>query len=53
MSETIVGETKKEGQRKAKKHIAHKKPNKKKKKLIPFMIGSYLTHRPSNANHEI
>jgi hypothetical protein len=48
MSKTIIGETKREGQRKAKKHIACKKPKKKMEKLIPFVVGSYFTHGPSN-----
>jgi len=35
MVETIRREAKREGQRKAKKHIVHKNPKKKRRKLVP------------------
>jgi len=44
---TITGETKNEGQRKAKKHIAYKN-QKKRKQLVPLVVRSYLTHNPYN-----
>jgi len=42
---TIIGETKREGQRKVKRCTTHKNP---KKKLVPLVVGSYFTHSPSN-----
>jgi hypothetical protein len=50
MAGTITGETKMEGQRKAKKHIARRNQKRKKKreKTSPFMVGSYFTHGPFN-----
>ncbi len=47
MVKTITRKTKMEGQRKAKKRTAHKN-QKKGRELIPLMVGSYLTHDPSN-----
>jgi len=35
MTKTITGDTKREGQRKAKRHIAHKNP-KKGRELVPL-----------------
>jgi hypothetical protein len=46
MVETIKGETKREGQRKAKRHGACR--NQKKGELVPLVVGSYLTHGHSN-----
>jgi hypothetical protein len=46
MAKTITRETKREGQRKAKRWIAHKNWNKERANLL--MVGSYLTHNPSN-----
>jgi hypothetical protein len=44
---TIVGETKREGQRKAKRCTCHK--NKiKGKKLVLLVVGSYFIHSPFN-----
>jgi hypothetical protein len=42
MAGTITGETKREGQRKAKRHTAHKNPKRKKRELVPLVVGSYL-----------
>jgi hypothetical protein len=39
---TITREAKKEGQRKAKRHTAHKN-QKKGRELVPFVVKSYLT----------
>ncbi len=47
MVKTIIGETKREGQKEAKKHTTHKN-QRKGRKLILFVVGSYLTHSPSN-----
>jgi hypothetical protein len=48
MAETIIRETKREGQRKAKKCTTHRNPRKKKKKKLVFLVvGSYFTHGPS------
>jgi hypothetical protein len=44
---TIIGETKKEGQRKAKRQTTCKK-HQKREKLVPLVIGSYFIHGPSN-----
>jgi hypothetical protein len=46
MVETITREIKKEGQKKVKRHNSQEQ--KKGRKLVPFMVGSYLTHCPSN-----
>ncbi len=46
MVRTITRETKKEGQRKAKRHTTYM--NKIKSNLILLMIGSHFTHDPSN-----
>jgi hypothetical protein len=46
MAKTIKGETKKDGQKNAKRHGACR--NQKKKELIPLVVGSYLTHGHSN-----
>ncbi len=47
MAKTITGETKKEIQRKAKRRIAHRN-QKKRKKVIPFVVRRYFTHGSSN-----
>jgi hypothetical protein len=47
MTGTIKEETKREGQRKAKRHTTCKNQEKG-KKLVPFVVGSNLTHGPSN-----
>jgi hypothetical protein len=47
MARTIKGETKREGQRKAKKTNNLKEP-KKGKELFPLVVGSYFAHGPSN-----
>jgi hypothetical protein len=46
MVRTIAKDTKREGQRKAKKCTSYR--NQKRKKLIPLMVGTYLTHNPFN-----
>ncbi len=49
MAKTITQETKREGQKKAKRHTTRrnqKNEQKKRKELVPFMVGSYLTHGP-------
>jgi hypothetical protein len=55
MVRTITGEIKKEGQRKAKRRTTHKiqkklkkRKIKKRRKLVPLMVGSYLSHGPFN-----
>jgi hypothetical protein len=47
---TITRETKSEGQRKAKSHTTRKNLEKRKKRreLVPLMVGSYRTHISSN-----
>jgi hypothetical protein len=45
MAKTIIEEAKREGQRKAKKHIACKN-QKKGKELVFLMVKNYLTHGP-------
>jgi len=50
MAGTIIGETKREGQRKAKRHTTCITPPKK-KKLAPLMERNYLTHGPSNVTY--
>jgi hypothetical protein len=47
MGKTITRETKKEGQKKPKRQTTHKKFIKR-KKLDPFVVGSYFPHNPSN-----
>jgi hypothetical protein len=47
---TIIGETKREGQRKAKNNSAHKN-QKKKKELVLLVVGSYVTYGPSNVTY--
>jgi hypothetical protein len=47
MAGTITRETKREGQKKAKRQTTRKN-QKKGRKLIPFVVGSYFTHSPSN-----
>jgi hypothetical protein len=47
MVRSITWETKREGQRQAKNCTTHRN-QKKGKKLVPIMVGSYLTHTPSN-----
>jgi hypothetical protein len=42
-------ETKRKGQRKAKRHTARKNPQKK-RRLVPLAVASYLTRGPSNFN---
>jgi hypothetical protein len=50
MARTITRETKKESQKKAKRQTTRKN-QKKRRKLIPFVVGSYLTHCPSNVTY--
>jgi hypothetical protein len=50
MAGTITKETKREGQGKTKKCTTRK--NQKREELVPFMVGSYLTHGPSNVKLE-
>jgi hypothetical protein len=50
MAETITREIKREGQREAKRRITCKN-QKKGRKLIPFVVGSYFTHNLSNVTH--
>ncbi len=45
MARTITWETKKEGQKKAKRHT-NIRTKKKGRKLVPFVVGSYFTHNP-------
>ncbi len=47
MAKTITREIKREGQRKAKRCTTPKN-QKKGKKLVPLMVGNYLTHDLSN-----
>jgi hypothetical protein len=47
MFETIIGETKKECPKKAKRYTTLRK-EKKGKELIPLMVKNYFTHGPSN-----
>jgi hypothetical protein len=42
-TKTIIGETKREGQRKAKRCTTYMN-QKKRRELVPLMVGSYLTH---------
>ncbi len=44
---TITRETKREDQRKVKRRPTHNN-KKKRKELVPFMVGSYFIHNPSN-----
>jgi hypothetical protein len=46
MAGTIARETKREGKTKVKRRTTHK--NQKKRELAPLVVGSYLTHCPSN-----
>jgi hypothetical protein len=46
MAETITRETKREGQKKVKRYTTHRN-QKKRRELIPFVVGNYLTHGPS------
>jgi hypothetical protein len=48
MGPPIARETKREGQRKAKRHTARRKTERKGRELVPIVVGSYLTHGPSN-----
>jgi hypothetical protein len=45
MARTMVGETKREGQRNA------KRPIDKNKKLVPLVVGNYFTHSLSNVTY--
>jgi hypothetical protein len=47
MAGTIIGETKREGQRKARRRIACKN-QKKGRELASLVVGSYFTHNPSH-----
>jgi hypothetical protein len=47
MAGTIKKETKKEGQRKAKRHTTRRNQEKR-RKLVPFVVGGNCTHDPSN-----
>jgi hypothetical protein len=47
MARTITKETKKEGQGKAKRRTTQKN-KKKRRELVPLMVGSYLTHNGFN-----
>jgi hypothetical protein len=49
MVETIIGETKREGQRNAKGCTARK--NQKRRELVPFVVGNYFTHSPFNVTY--
>jgi hypothetical protein len=49
MVETIIGETKREGQERPKDEQFVR--TKKNKELVPLMVGSYLTHGPYNVTH--
>jgi hypothetical protein len=49
MAKTITRETKREGQKKAKRCIAHM--NQKNGEIVPFVVGNYLTHIPSNVTY--
>jgi hypothetical protein len=53
MIETITWKTKRKAKKGQKRHSSQEP--KKEKKLVPLVIGSYLTHRLSNvhSNHEI
>jgi hypothetical protein len=58
MAETIIRETKREGQRKAKKCTNHRNPRKKKKKKTSLSCGRKLFHPWAfwcclHVNHEI
>jgi hypothetical protein len=46
MAETITGEAKREGQRKAKRHIVRKNQKKKKEKVSPFHGRKLFHPRP-------
>jgi hypothetical protein len=48
MAGAIIGETKREGQRKAKRQTACRN-QKKGRELVLLVVRSYLTHGPSNA----
>jgi hypothetical protein len=48
MARTITRETKKEGQRKAKRSTAHRNQTKRRELVLLMVVGSYLTHGPSN-----
>jgi hypothetical protein len=47
MAGTITGETKRVGQRKFKRQPACRN-QKRERKLVPLVVGSYLTHGPYN-----
>jgi hypothetical protein len=47
---TITRETKRGGQRKAKGCITYKN-QKKRRELIPLVVGTYLTHNPYNVTY--
>jgi hypothetical protein len=47
MARTIIGETKKEVQRKAKRHTTHMN-QKIRRNVIRLMVIKYFTHGPSN-----
>jgi hypothetical protein len=51
MARTIIGETKMEGQKKAKTQIALGTKEKRGIELVPPMVGNYLTHGPSNVTY--
>jgi hypothetical protein len=46
----IASETKSEGQRKAKRQTTRMNQTKR-KELVPLVVGSFLTHGPSNVAH--
>ncbi len=53
MAETITGETKREGQRKAKRRTTYRTQNRcrtqnRRRKQIPLVVGSYFIHGSSN-----
>jgi len=50
MAGTIIGETKREGQIKDKRHTTCKN-QKKGRELVPLVVGSYFTHGPSIVSH--
>jgi hypothetical protein len=47
MAQTITGETKREGQKRP-KDAQPAGTEKKGRELVPLVVGSYLTHGPSN-----
>jgi hypothetical protein len=48
MAGTITGQTKRERPKKGQKTTSPQEPKKRERAIVVLMVGSYLTHDPSN-----